>query len=333
MSTMTTVQQDCTSTVDALGVLVFKIVTSVTFVKEGDLPSAEIFVYQIVANADPKSDVFLRIATLADLSSLPRGRENALQASVTYYLSSSFSIQYSDITVATEAKGLVRARIDQLIADWILAQSSFYNPTTFELPAVESTVIEAAKSEYYAAKTTKVAADVAVLAALDAVAAAQAAATTANDSMTAASDRRSECVLQNSSLGAAVDATAALKQSCNDVIGQMVPVYENIGDPPVSTLTHYTLLKAPHDTFVGAVGSETATSSLTTLSDSMGSSCADRGTELNSAATAKTSADRAVATAQTDAQSAQAEATAAAAALDKALVKVLAYCPTFDPNA
>jgi hypothetical protein len=341
MTAMTTIRQDCVGLKDELGVPVYQISTTVEYVKEGDLPSPEIFVFSLVVAADPKQDVFLRIASIVDLGALPRGRETALRVAATEYLASTFTIRYSNVTIATEAKGLVRSRIDQLIADWMLAQSTFYSPITFQLPAAESTTVQAAKDAFTAAQKAKITADAAVVAALAAVDNAQnnVSATTAVQNK--ANVLRTLCVQQIATiqpiyedLGAGQIAAEGL--SADSAIYQTA--HEHVLDPD-PLLSYYKVTDAEFAAYVTALSNYTDTirsmvpvfGLFRDYIDNLTGSCGDSADDLDTAIAAKNSADAALATAQTDAISAQAAAVAALTAVDKTLAKVLAYCPTFVP--
>jgi hypothetical protein len=68
----TRLNQECTSAEDATGALHFLIDNTISAVAPGDLPQAGIFLHQIVSSVDPKADVFMRIATLTDLTTEPK---------------------------------------------------------------------------------------------------------------------------------------------------------------------------------------------------------------------------------------------------------------------
>ena len=128
MTTPTTLGQHCTVYLDAASVQHFKIESSVDQVLPGDLPASNIFVFQVVAPLDPKADVFLRVANVADLTLLPQGRESAVGAGTTYYLATAFTVTYDDIATASQAKLLIQQRVDNLIADWRAYNASFLAP-------------------------------------------------------------------------------------------------------------------------------------------------------------------------------------------------------------
>lgn len=144
----------------------YKIETSVT--EAGELPTLQIFVYTISDDDDPSLDKFARVATPGDLdgpTKLFEVREDAVTAGVTEYLSSYFSVQYPDLTVAAQARTAITSRINDLINNWIIYRDEFmadagddqYFPTTD--PALEQQLIDA----YKTTKDDRIAAEQALL--------------------------------------------------------------------------------------------------------------------------------------------------------------------------
>lgn len=143
----------------------YKIETTVTY--KGELPQTQIFVYTIVDAADPGADVFARVATVGDLDGtveLKTSRDDAVAAGDSEFLSSYFSIQYPDLTVAAQAKTAISTRINELINNWLIYRDQFmkndgidqFFPSTD--PAFEQTLID----NYKTAKEARVAAEVEV---------------------------------------------------------------------------------------------------------------------------------------------------------------------------
>ena len=315
---MTTIEQDCSVGYDVNGAPLYLVATSVDYVKPGDLPFADIFVFQVNVPTDPKSDTFVRIASVADLSTYAAGRE----AAVTYYLTSTFTVSYSSISDATAAKATIIDRINALIADWLASQTAFFNPTFYTLPAVESTVVAAAKAAYETAKTNAATAAAAVVTATTAVTTAATNVASANAALTTATSNSMACQGNTAAASkASVTDFPAFLATCKDVLAHFT------GGP-----TTYSLLAAYYNEFATAVNTQAVTSDLSALTSSMGTMCNALSAQVITAAAAKTSADAAAATAQTAVQAAQAAAAAATAAQNAALATVLAYCPTFDPT-
>lgn len=133
--------QRCTVFLDGDGVQRFKIDSSIDAVEPGDLPTAGpspftayVFVHKIVLPDDPKSDTFLRVGNVADLTTLPQGREVAKGLGQTLYVSTAFSVIYDDIATASTAKKLIQQRVDNLIADWHTYNEQFLAPETVSPP-------------------------------------------------------------------------------------------------------------------------------------------------------------------------------------------------------
>jgi hypothetical protein len=145
MPIVTTLGQRCTVFLDAGGVQRFKIDSSIDSVLAGDLPvygtspfTSNVFVHKITVPADPKSDSFLRVANVADLTTLPLGREIAAGSGQSLYLSTAFTVTYDDIATASSAKLLIQQRVDNLIADWHAYNERFLAPAVY--PADYSTI-------------------------------------------------------------------------------------------------------------------------------------------------------------------------------------------------
>jgi hypothetical protein len=144
----------------------YKIETTVTY--KGELPQTQIFVYTINDDADPGADVFARVATVGDLDGtveLKTSRDDAVAAGDSEFLSSYFSIQYPDLTVAAQAKSAISTRINELINNWLIYRDQFmkndgvnqFFPSSD--PAFEQTLID----NYASAKEARIAAEAEVV--------------------------------------------------------------------------------------------------------------------------------------------------------------------------
>lgn len=95
----------------------------------GSLPTGAIFVYQISDRLDPKSDVFNRVAVVADLTTLPNGRDAGLLANpasnVFEYLTSTVVNSYADLATAVAAQQVIQDRVGVLVADWESYSNTF----------------------------------------------------------------------------------------------------------------------------------------------------------------------------------------------------------------
>lgn len=330
MPTYTTLHQDSTTVFDATGAPKFRVASSITYVKEGDLPYAEVFVHEILNSLDPKQDKFLRVATVHDLTVFLRGRDTAIINGQSTYLSSSFTIEFNDVTTATAAKETVRTRVDSLIADWIKYTTQFISPTDFTLPAPEDTLVAAATNAYTTAKSSRASAEAELAAANAALATAQTAASTASTNLTSAMTAYNDCALTQSKMTSLITAYSGVS-GYKTVMNALAAAAHTAGWPPSSNAGFDAALAAAD----GAITAEliNVTPLLTALSTDINNKCASLQAAITAAAAAKTTADTAVATAQTEQALAQAAATAAAAAETAALAAVIAVCPDFDPNA
>jgi hypothetical protein len=358
MPTYTTLHQDSTTVFDALGAAKFRIVSSITYVKPGDLPLApgatlsEVFVHSIIDSTDPKQDKFLRVANIHDLTTIVRGRDNALLASQDTYLSLSFTVEFNDVTTAAAAKLVVQTRVDELIADWIKYTTEFIVPTDFPMPAPEATLVVAAKAAYKTAASNSDKKEAELVTANAASAEAVAAAGRASSTYTAALTASNQCnqLSQN----------AVSMKAAEDAFRAAMNVFKTGEDGFATQAAAFTAVAAVEPTpspglvsavvtFQGQMAANTAVLTnagaaltaelqngkpvLDALVTSIAAQCAAHTAAVTAAATAKATADGTVATTQTAQAQAQAAATTAAAAQAAALAAVLVVCADFDPNA
>lgn len=124
----------------------------------GDLPHRYVFVARTTNRLDPKADLFQRVANLADLTTLPLGRDAALLSSASQtitYLAATWTFQQSDLVTAVAAKEALEVRLSQLIRDWVTYSDAFRAdpvPLVMLLPVSEQEILEAAVDVYRAAK-------------------------------------------------------------------------------------------------------------------------------------------------------------------------------------
>lgn len=220
----TTLEQLSTNTTLSDGTQRFEVLSTLSFVKDGDLPGPagspyrEVFVYQVTIPNNPKDDQFLRVARISDLTTLPRSRQRALDTGSKLFLSATCTIAYPRLDQAVDAKKIVQARLDDLIAQWHLYTEQFISPDEFELPLIAPSIVRAAKEDYKAARDARATADEAAEDAVVARDAAQAAATRANTALTLAYDHDAHGAAIKSLVDAAVLATTngpALQDAIN----------------------------------------------------------------------------------------------------------------------
>lgn len=142
----------------------------------GDLPDGVtgVFVKQALIPDDPKSDKFLRVATLADLGRVANTREVAISATLfapaggnyirsrssdpsLLYLSPYLTLAFDNLQVAMQAKTALEQRVDALIADWRTFNLQYVPATATEFPLADSGLIASLKTAYYNAITNYVA--------------------------------------------------------------------------------------------------------------------------------------------------------------------------------
>lgn len=338
----TTIGQDCNSQYDTDGKLKFYIETTVDEVLAGDLPGPAIFVFKVVVSTDPKSDKFLRIGNIVDLTTLEFGRDAAIAAGAIYFLAPTFEVQFDDVATATKAKNEIIARIDALIADWILYQTQFTIPASTALPTILPTIVTEAKADYVAAKGIHGEKEVALAAADAAVSSAQVAATTAQTNLVDATAASILCSQNTTLLNLGVTAADVLKNDAVYLLAAVETVVAQLVPDVVLTPTEYTLTALQYTTFIGVLNASYRTAipahvqslgALTAAQSAITTECGDALAAVTAKATLKISADTALATANTAQVTAQAVETQAEAAEAVALAAVLAVCPDFDPES
>jgi hypothetical protein len=332
----TRLNQECTSTEDAAGTLHFLIDNTITAVADGDLPQADIFLHQIVSSLDPKADVFMRIATLSDLTLEAKGRDTALLLQKSVYLSPRFTLDYSDLPTAVQGKQIIQARIDDLILNWRLYQTQFVNPHNTDLPLAESSVVTSAKDALKSALkdvTTKTADLATFKLAYDTAIAASARAAVAS---AAARKRAASCSQFNSTL-VQINSALTTYRTANDTFRTDSNSFrlsvEGVADPSSNLYAQAQSHQAILDGAANASWVESTSSKalLAKLLADMSSQCASLEGEALVAESEKKKADEAAGTAQTKISLAETALATAQAIADAALVTVKNYCPLFDP--
>lgn len=159
----TTIVQNNTQVLVAPETYEYKMETTVT--SKGELPRTQIFVYTIMDAVDPTADIFARVATVGDLdgaAELLTLRDAAIAAGATEYTTSYFSIQYADLTIATQARSAIATRINELINDWVLYNDTFIvnNGIDQLFPSADPALEETLTAAYADAKTARKAAEV-----------------------------------------------------------------------------------------------------------------------------------------------------------------------------
>lgn len=194
MSSIPTIRQTRRSTVLADGSIQFEVITEVT--QRGSLPFPHVFVFKVTSEAEPKDDVYVRVATPVDirqaddsapiyvkasvtdiirvgtdpfvkiasyseLSRLPRDRILAAQTKQQYYLSPVAAFVYDNLVTADAAAKQIIDRLSALVTDWQQYSTEFEtNPfETYTLPQPGSSVESERTDVFKAARTARLAAD------------------------------------------------------------------------------------------------------------------------------------------------------------------------------
>jgi len=158
MTALPTLRQTRRSTTLANGTVRFEVINEIT--RAGDLPFPHLFVLRVGEEADPKDDVFVRVATpvdirqsdasapifvkavasdiiriatdvfvkvssYAELTRLPRDRVEAYRQGLPYYLSTVAAFSYDNLTTADAAAKQIVDRLSGLVTEWRQYHSEF----------------------------------------------------------------------------------------------------------------------------------------------------------------------------------------------------------------
>ena len=329
-STPTVLGQSCTAYLDSTGAQKFKIESYLEAVLTGDLPHGDIFVHQVVVTTDPKSDKFLRVANVVDLSTLPQGRDLAISKNQSIYLANEFVVVYDDIATASQAKLLIQQRVDNLIADWHSYNEQFLAPVSvappnhrsdIPLPLTNSLETQL-KSAYVTAHTSYLVAKAEQSAASTTLSAAVAAAGTANNAAIAAVTDSQQCTTLLGQYNAGVAGATTYRNAVN----AFVTVAKGYRDGSKTAAE----FDAAYGVMQAASAAELANAAvLAGLQTSMSSTCATKVAAVTTAANAKAAADTAVGTATTEKKAADDTLSAAETADTQAYLAVVAICPDY----
>lgn len=142
-----------------------------------ELPLLGVFVVNVVDPLDPKQDTLARVATVADLTTIPEGRDPGIASpgpDGIQFLSSSWTASYDTLETAIDAAQAFRDRVNALITSWQSFRTTFSapdpTPAIYTFPATDTsprtTLIAAykvAKQDRYQKQLAKTSADAAVL--------------------------------------------------------------------------------------------------------------------------------------------------------------------------
>lgn len=124
-----------------------------------ELPHLSVFTVTVVDVADPKKDTLARVATLADLTTIPEGRDAGIATpgpDGRQYLSASWIATYDTLETALGAAKAFRDRVNQLVLDWQAFRADFNapdpTPAIYTFPAVDTSQKTALIAAYKTAK-------------------------------------------------------------------------------------------------------------------------------------------------------------------------------------
>jgi hypothetical protein len=121
----------------------------------GNLPDEGLFVHQIVNQADPLQDVFVRIADIVDFSLTDGFLSSRLAATIkgdVYWRAAELTKTYDDLDVATAAVQAIFDRVNTLVNDYEVYNDDFVTAgEDLEFPTTDPTQVESLKSAYAAA--------------------------------------------------------------------------------------------------------------------------------------------------------------------------------------
>lgn len=280
----------------------------VTATDRGDLPSLAMFTIQIVAEGDPKEDVFARVAAVGDFETLSTDRVTAIAAGATLYRSTGWTFFYASIDTATAAQSVLKENIDTLVEQWRLYQNQFETVSEeTEHPQLSPSVFMSLVGVYTAARTATTDAATAVTSSKTIYDTAETTASAAALEVTAAKDRWGNGEKTKNWFNTLQTQYSAFK---------LVVTSNTTNDPSVvAALQTATADLAQASTNYGLIGGF-----VQTLHD-----------QYDAAVDAKTNADLAVASARTAYESAQAAYVVAQKAEEAALAAITTLKPSFDP--
>lgn len=126
------------------------------------LPHLNIFVILVADVTDSKQDTLARVATLADLTLVPIGRDAGIAApgvNGIEFLSQTCTVKYTTLETANDAAVAFQDRVNALIENWILYDTEFSapdpTPATYTLPHVDASQKTALIDAYTVAKQTR----------------------------------------------------------------------------------------------------------------------------------------------------------------------------------
>lgn len=96
-----------------------------------ELPHLSVFVINVVDVFDPKQDTLARVATIADLTLVPIGRDAGIAspgADGLQFLSAAWTASYDTLETGLNAAQAFRDRVNKLVVDWQTFRTQFNAP-------------------------------------------------------------------------------------------------------------------------------------------------------------------------------------------------------------
>lgn len=338
---------------DDEGNLVPKFKIDVEVVDKGDLPSPRIFVIQVLDPDTPKSDVFARVARIADFEAIVTDRVVAINDAEddedVLFRNSIFTFYYDNLDTANNAQEVLKSRIDELAEDWKTYDQEFVATSEVtDHPRATTDAFNSLVASYSSAATAEETAKDTMDSAKDDYDEAVSDAADAGTAVTEAETAYNDCVeakgwfdaLYNAFAGAGfVSKSSVFASAIGTFLGQATTFLGYCtGDPPTT---------AQKDSFTIQIGTATtqkttfeaqdiaiATAALATAFSNQGqfaAKCAAKQNAWTDAKTAKETADTTVQTKRTAYESAKTAYEAAQQATEAALAAVRALKPDWDP--
>lgn len=187
------------------------------------LPHLYVFTLTIVDPLDPKKDLFTRVARIADLTTLPLGRDAALAAAATEFLSQTCRLSYPTLEEGEAAAQTIQDRCNALITSWINFNAQFNAPTptpaNITLPTTDPSQLQALVNVYKTAKEDRYDKGLAKTAADSALTAAQAAFTQTQADVTAFTPFVSDATQLTTQMQAAATDLSTLQTAGTTFLG------------------------------------------------------------------------------------------------------------------
>ena len=296
-----------------------------TITAAGELPHIYVFVMKVADRVNAKADVFQRVARVADMTTLPQGRDAGLAANPSgvgfEYLSATVMLAFADLATALSGAQAIVDRVNYLIEQWVSYNTTFQASgigVNIPLPTTTLLAKQALINAYSVAKKARYSAQTSrdnAKATLDA----------ANSTLTNLQVQVAQiqkfyqdlttldgAVTRTAEMQAALTAFQTLRTACN---------------PPLAALP----AGATHDTFQAAMSdADTAIATATTGAANHATYQGTINTYLGTVQASRNTAQTAVNTATTAYTQAQQSFLDATAAETAALNAVLAVAPDFD---